>query len=142
LRRSKSGVDYERGLVREAWDKGLFALRAAGSGSGTSAYPKPDLLIFMPGGIVDVVQVKTTRKERLRLGPGAWANELLVVERLRELGFKARAWLFIRMRGARRSLEARIRLDGHEKDILIVERGAGGDSITFSWESGGEKKAG
>ena len=96
----------------------------------------------MPGGIVDVVQVKTTRKERLRLGPGAWANELLVVERLRELGFKARAWLFIRMRGARRSLEARIRLDGHEKDILIVERGAGGDSITFSWESGGEKKAG
>ena len=141
MRRSKSGVDYERHLVREAWDAGLFALRAAGSGSGTSAYPKPDILIFGPGGVVDVVQVKTTKKERLRLGPDAWADEMLIVNRLRELGFRARAWLFIRMSGARRAVEARIRLDGHEGDILIVERGAEGGSVVFTWESG-EKKVG
>jgi len=140
LRRSKSGVDYERNLVRKAWDDGLFALRAAGSGSGTSAYPKPDLLIFRPGGIIDVVQVKTTKRERFRLGPGTWINEVLVANRLKELGFKTRTWLFIRIRGARRAVEVRIRLDGHEDDILIVERGAEESDITFAWK-GDEKKA-
>ena len=139
---SKSGVNYERELVRRAWDEGFFALRAGGSGSGTSAYPKPDLLIFRPGGIIDVVQVKTTRRERLRLGPGAWASEVLIARRLRELGFKARVWLFIRMRGGRRAEEAMIRLDGHENDVLIVERRAGGP-LTFKWGSGeAGKKAG
>jgi len=130
-------VDYERDIVRKAWDAGFFALRSAGSGSGAYAYPKPDIIIFRPGGVIEIVQVKSTKKERLRIGPDAWADEVLIAKRLRELGFKAQAWLFIRMTGTGRAVEAKIRLDGHEDDVLIVERGPGESSITFEWRARG-----
>ena len=142
MRCPRYGVDYEREIVRRAWDAGFFALRGAGSGSGAYAYPKPDIIIFKPGGVVEIVQVKSTKKGRLRIGPDAWANEVLIARRLRELGFRAQAWLFIRMTGKGRAAEARIRLDGHEDDVLIVERGAGEGPVVFEWRARGVGKKG
>ena len=134
----KAGVDYERSIVREAWESGLLAVRAAGSGSGTSAYPKPDIIIFGPDGVVDVVQVKTTRRTHLRLTPEAWRNEVLAAERLRDLGFKARVWLAIKIIRPGGSEEARIRVDGHEDGVLIVDLGPNG--IGFKWVEERENK--
>jgi len=130
----KSGVAYERELVKEAWEKGFFAIRSAGSGSGTSAYPKPDLLIFRPGGVVDVIQVKTTGRNNLRFGPDAWRDEALTAKRLRALGFKVRTWLSLRIRRAGRSRRAFIRIDGHEEDVLVVRYDPKRDRLYYRWE--------
>ena len=131
----KSGVVYERELVKEAWEKGFFAIRSAGSGSGTSAYPKPDLLIFRPGGVIDVVQVKTTGKADIRFRPDAWRDEVLTARRLRALGFEVRAWLKLKKAG--RPREALIRIDGHEEDVLVVRYDPKRDRLYYAWEKKG-----
>ena len=118
LRKARQGVRFERSIVREAWEKGFFAIRGAGSGSGTSAYPKPDLLIFRPGGVVDVVQVKTTRRREVAFPPSTWSDEIQAAQRLRALGFQARTWLLLKLVRPGRSVEKLIRVDGHEEDTL------------------------
>jgi len=128
-------VEYERSLVRKAWETGLFAIRSAGSGSGTSAYPKPDLLVFRPGGLIDVIQLKTAHSDRLRLTPEAWRDEVDTARRLRELGFKARAWVEIAfLRRGRRPRILRVRVDEHEEEALIVDYDPEADEISFRWE--------
>jgi len=129
----RSGVEHERALVREAWEKGFFAIRAAGSGSGTSAYPKPDLIIFRPGGVVDVVQVKTTRKNRVRFTPRAWADEVRAARRLRALGFQVRVWLNLKILKPGRPREAMLRIDGHEEEALVVDYDAKRDLLRYKW---------
>jgi len=118
LRRARQGVRFERSIVREAWERGFFAIRGAGSGSGTSAYPKPDLLVFRPGGVVDVIQVKTTRKRVAVFPPSTWSDEVQTAQRLKALGFQARTWLFLKLMRPGRSVEKLIRIDGHEEDTL------------------------
>jgi hypothetical protein len=62
--KQKAGVNYERELVRKAWEKGWVAIRFAGSGSGASSYPKSDILILKDTGIFPI-EVKTTRPNQL-----------------------------------------------------------------------------
>ncbi len=133
----RSGVAYERELVKEAWEKGFFAIRSAGSGSGTSAYPKPDLLVFRPGGVIDVVQVKTTGKTDVRFRPDSWRDEVLTARRLRALGFEVRTWLKLKIRKAGRPREALIRIDGHEGDTLVVKYDPKRDRLYYAWEKKG-----
>ena len=134
LKRVRQGIKLERSLVREAWEKGFFAVRAAGSGSGTSAYPKPDLLIFRPGGVIDVVQVKSTSRREVRFPPSTWANEVRAARRLRALGFQARVWLLLRIARPGKSKEVMIRVDGHEGESLRVIYDERLDVIHYRWE--------
>jgi len=133
----RAGVRFEQEMAREAWEKGFFAIRAAGSGSGTSAYPKPDLLIFRPGGVIDVIQAKTTRREHVRFGPSTWRDEVRVAGRLRALGFEARVWLVLKLIRPGRAREVMIRVDGHEDDALIVKYDRKRDVIHYAWEHAG-----
>lgn len=131
----RAGVRFEQVMAREAWDKGFFAMRAAGSGSGTSAYPKPDLLIFRPGGIIDVIQAKTTRRSKIRFAPSTWADEVQAAKRLRALGFNARVWLALKLVRPGRAREALIRVDGHEEDTLVVSYDRKRDILHYYWEA-------
>ncbi len=133
----RAGIEHERKLVKEAWEKGFFAIRSAGSGSGTSAYPKPDLLVFRPGGVVDLVQVKTTGKRKLRFGPETWRDEVLAARRLRSLGFSTRVWLSLKINKPGRPREVLIRVDGHEGDILVVSYDEKRDLLHYKWERRG-----
>lgn len=119
----RAGIRREQERVREAWDKGLFAIRSPGSGSGTSAYPKPDYIIFNKGGTVDVVQCKTTRKYHNYFNPSDWESEVEAAKRLREIGFKARVWLdFTLFRiGRSNTINEWFRIDSHEKDCLNIK---------------------
>lgn len=119
----KQGIRHEQERVREAWDRGLYALRSAGSGSGTNAYPKPDLIIFNKDGVIDIVQSKTTRRYTSYLGPQDWEDELRTAERLKELGFKTRAWLdFTLYRlGRSNSINLWFRVDEHLKEKLTIK---------------------
>jgi len=132
----RAGVRHEQKRVREAWEKGLFAIRSAGSGSGTSSYPKPDLIIFNKDGMIDLVQSKTTRKYHSYYGPADWESEVTSAQRLRELGFQARVWLdFTLFRiGRSASMNKWFRIDGHEKEFLIIKYVNKQKLIEFKWE--------
>ena len=129
----RSGIRFEQVMAREAWNKGFFAMRSTGSGSGTSAYPRPDLLIFRPGGVIDVVQAKTTRKSKIRFGPPTWESEVRVARRLRALGFKTRVWLALKFVRPGKTREALIRVDGHEQDVLIVSYDYKRNILHYRW---------
>jgi len=138
----RSGIGRERALVKEAWEKGFFAIRSAGSGSGTSAYPKPDLIVFRPGGVIDVIQVKTTVKKEIRFGPDTWRDEVLTARRLRSLGFRTRVWLSLRIKRPGRSRDVLLRVDGHEEDHLYVRYDPKRDRLTYSWRGDNHKRGG
>jgi len=131
----RAGVRREQERVREAWDKGLFAMRSAGSGSGTSAYPKPDYIIFNKNGTVDVVQCKTTRKYHSYFTPSDWRTEVEAARRLRKLGFRARVWLdFTLFRiGRSNSIHMWFRLDGHEEDALNIKFNSKTEKANYWW---------
>ncbi len=61
----QKGANFERALVREFWDSGFAALRAAGSGS--APFPIPDI-IAMRGDRIIILECKTTKKDSFRLG--------------------------------------------------------------------------
>jgi len=138
----RAGVRHEQKRVREAWKKGLFAIRSAGSGSGTSSYPKPDLVIFNKDGIIDVVQSKTTRKYHSYFGPSDWENEVKAALRLRELGFQVRVWLdFTLFRiGRSASITKWFRIDGHEEEYLFIKYEKKEKRILFEWKKKPEIK--
>ena len=79
---------------------------------------RDSLLIFRPGGVVDVVQVKTTRRQEVAFPPSTWSDEIQAAQRLRALGFQARTWLLLKLVRPGRSIEKLIRIDGHEEDTL------------------------
>lgn len=60
----KAGFNVERKLVSKAWQKGMVAIRFAGSGSGTSYYPKSDVILFTKGKIF-IIEFKTSRPNQL-----------------------------------------------------------------------------
>ena len=131
----RAGVRQEQSRVREAWDKGLFAMRSAGSGAGTSAYPKPDYIIFNKNGEVDIVQCKTTRKYHSYFNPSDWESEVEAAKRLRKLGFKVRVWLdFTLFRiGRSASINKWFRIDDHENDLLAITFLSKTGKISFQW---------
>lgn len=131
----RAGVRREQKRVREAWDKGLFAIRSAGSGAGTSAYPKPDYIIFNKNGIVDIVQCKTTRKYHSYFTPSDWEDEVEAAKRLRKLGFKVRVWLdFTLFRiGRSASINKWFRIDNHECDLLTIKFSSETGKISYQW---------
>ena len=133
----RAGVRREQERVREAWDKGLFAIRSPGSGAGTSAYPKPDLIVFNKNGKVDVVQCKTTRKHRSYFTPSDWKDEVGAARRLRKLGFKVRVWLgFTLFRiGRSNSINKRFRIDGHEEEFLNIKFNSKTGKASHNWDS-------
>lgn len=141
----RAGVRREQERVREAWKRGLFAVRSAGSGAGTSAYPKPDLIVFSQGGVVDIFQCKTTRRYRSRYSPSDWEDEVKTARRLRQLGFQVRVWLDFTLfrvgRGA--SISRQFRIDGREGSSLAVMYYARPGTIRWEWtgeaEPGGSR---
>ena len=136
----RAGVRQEQHRVREAWDKGLFAIRSAGSGSGTSAYPKPDYIIFNEDSVVDIIQCKTTRKYHSYFSSSDWEKEVGAAKRLRKLGFKVRVWLdFTLFRiGRSASINKWFRLDDHEYDLLKIKFSSKTGKISYSWNSDSE----
>ncbi len=60
----EKGANFERLLVRQFWDSGFAAIRAAGSGS--APFPIPDV-IAIKGSRVIAFECKTTAKESFRL---------------------------------------------------------------------------
>jgi len=131
----RQGIRHEQERVREAWDRGLYAVRSAGSGSGTSAYPKPDLLIFNRDGAIDLVQSKTTRRYTTYFEPEAWGDELLAAERLKALGFRVRVWLdFTLYRlGRGNSINLWFRIDEHPEEKLTVKFLSKGEKAAWNW---------
>lgn len=136
----RAGVRQEQSRVREAWDKGLFAIRSPGSGAGTSAYPKPDLIIFNEDGMVDIIQCKTTRKYHNYFTPSDWEKEVGAAKRLRKLGFKVRVWLdFTLFRiGRSASINKWFRIDDHEYDLLKIKFISKTGKISYDWNSNSE----
>lgn len=132
----RAGVRREQKQVREAWDKGLFAIRSAGSGAGTSAYPKPDYIVFNKNGVVDIVQCKTTRKYYSYFSPSTWEDEIEAAKRLRKLGFKVRVWLdFTLFRiGRSASINQWFRIDDHEYEILSIKFLVKTGKISYQWD--------
>jgi len=130
----RMGVRRERELVREAWSSGLYAVRSPASGAGT-AMPRPDLIIFGRGGVVDVVQIKTTRRRRVRYTPEDWRDELEVADRLRRLGFKVRVLLdfTLILGGGLQSIHKRFVVDGHENCALNISYNGKRKEITHYW---------
>ena len=131
----RQGIRHEQERIREAWDKGLYAIRSAGSGSGTNVYPKPDLLIFNKDGAIDIVQSKTTRKYTSYLRPDDWENEVQTAERLKGLGFRVRVWLdFTLYRlGRSNSINLWFRVDQHPKEKLTVKFLAREGKVQWQW---------
>lgn len=131
----RAGVRQEQRRVREAWDKGMFAIRSAGSGAGTSAYPKPDYIIFNKNGVIDVVQCKTTRKYYSYFNPSDWEAEVEAARRLRRLGFKVRTWLdFTLFRiGRSASINKWFKIDGHGRDSLAIKYHSKARKISHQW---------
>lgn len=133
----RAGIRQEQSRVREAWDKGLFAIRSAGSGAGTSAYPKPDYIIFNDESMVDIIQCKTTRKYHSYFAPSDWENEVGAAKRLRKLGFNVRVWLdFTLFRiGRSASINKWFRIDDHEYDFLHIKFSSKTGKISYQWNS-------
>jgi len=131
----RAGVRQEQRRIREAWDKELFAIRSAGSGSGTSAYPKPDYIIFNKDGVIDVVQCKTTRKYHSYFSPLDWKDEVEAARRLNNLGFKIRVWLdFTLFRiGRSASINKWFRIDDHENNFLTVNYDPKTGKVSHQW---------
>jgi len=131
----RQGIRHEQERVREAWDRGLYAVRSAGSGSGTSAYPKPDLIIFNRDGAIDLVQSKTTRRYTSYLSREDWRDELLAAERLKSLGFRVRVWLdFTLYRlGRGNSINLWLRVDEHPEERLTVKLLPKEGKATWNW---------
>jgi len=128
-------VRQEQRRVRVAWEKGLFAIRSAGSGSGTSAYPKPDYMVFNKGGRVDIVQCKTTRKYNSYFTPEDWGAEVEAAQRLRQLGFEVRVWLDFTLFkiGRSASINRWFKIDKHEKDSLTIKYDGKTGKISYQW---------
>ena len=133
----RAGVRREQERVREAWDKDLFAIRSPGSGAGTSAYPKPEYIVFNKNNVVDVVQCKTTRKYYSYFTSMDWEAEVEAARRLRDLGFRVRVWLdFTIFRiGRSNSINKWFRIDGHEEDILTIKYSSKVGKVKHSWQS-------
>lgn len=131
----RAGVRQEQKRIREAWDKGLFAMRSTGSGSGTSAYPKPDYIVFNKRGRIDIVQCKTTRKYNSYFASDDWKAEVEAAQRLRQLGFKVRVWLdFTLFRiGRSASINKWFRIDKHEQDALTIKYDGKTGKISYQW---------
>ncbi len=66
--RYRRGADFERELISLFWEVGWSAVRAAGS--GTTAYPVPDVVAFGQEQAY-VIECKTTAKDRLSLKAAA-----------------------------------------------------------------------
>jgi len=131
----RQGIRHEQERVREAWERGLYAVRSAGSGSGTSAYPKPDLTIFNRDGVIDLVQSKTTRRYTSYLSREDWRDELLAAERLKSLGFRVRVWLdFTLYRlGRGNSINLWLRVDEHPGERLTVKFLPKDEKAAWNW---------
>ncbi len=61
----RKGADFERSLVRDLWENGFAAIRAAGSGS--APLPIPDIIAMKDGRVI-IIECKTTGKDSFRLG--------------------------------------------------------------------------
>jgi len=60
----QKGANFERSIVRDMWDNGFAAMRAAGSGS--APFPIPDI-IAAKGNRLIIIECKTTAKDKFRL---------------------------------------------------------------------------
>jgi len=131
----RAGVRQEQKRVREAWEKGLFAIRSAGSGAGTSAYPKPDYILFNRKGKLDIVQCKTTRKYNSYFTPADWEAEVEAARRLRNIGFEVHVWLDFTLFkiGRSASIKKWFRIDSHERDILTIKYDGKTGKISYQW---------
>ncbi len=121
--------------MREAWEKGLFAIRSAGSGAGTSAYPKPDYILFKRKGRLDIVQCKTTRKYNSYFTPADWEAEVEAARRLRALGFEVYVWLDFTLFkiGRSASINKWFKIDKHEQDALTIKYDGRTGKISYQW---------
>lgn len=133
----RAGVRREQERVWESWDKGLFAIRSPGSGAGTSAYPKPDYILFNKNRTVNVVQCKTASRYHSYFRPSDWEAELEAARRLRKLGFRARVWFdFTLFRiGRSNSIHKWFRIDSHEEDSLKIKFNSKAGKASCSWGS-------
>ncbi len=61
----QKGANFERSIVRDFWENGFTAIRAAGS--GCAPQPIPDV-IAMKGSRIIIIECKTTAKPTFRLG--------------------------------------------------------------------------
>lgn len=74
----QKGANFERSLVRDFWENGFTAIRAAGSGSAPQ--PIPDV-IAMKGNRILIIECKTTAKPTFRLGKDDIAKLRAFLER-------------------------------------------------------------
>jgi hypothetical protein len=133
----RQGIRHEQERIRESWEEGLYAIRSAGSGSGTNIYPKPDFIIFNKDGVIDVVQSKTTRKYTSYFGPSDWKNEILAANRLTDLGFNVRVWLDYTLYrlGRSNSFNLWFRVDEHPNEKLTVKFYPKDGEVKWYWTS-------
>jgi hypothetical protein len=133
----RQGIRHEQERIRESWEKGLYAIRSAGSGSGTNIYPKPDFIIFNRDGVIDIVQSKTTRRYTSYFGPADWKNKILAAKRLRDLGFKVRVWLDYTLYrlGRSNSINLWFQVDQHLEDKLKVKFIPNAGGVKWYWAS-------
>lgn len=92
----RKGSNAERDLIREFWDRGWAAMRAAGSGS--TQYPSPDIIVGRHGRRL-AIECKITKDERKyfteqEIRELKYFSQIFGAESWVSIKFPKRPWVF------------------------------------------------
>jgi hypothetical protein len=88
----KQGIEAERYIVRENWEKGGYGMRAVGSGGTRHGIPTPDNFEITEDGKLRVIQVKERDlKKNVTFSPLTFNSEIMIYDRLLSIAKKSKA---------------------------------------------------